>query len=69
MLCEPNQIAVGMELNISHLKSIKEGEKAIARAFPLKVGREVQVWQIETKDEQGNLCAISRLSVKVLDKR
>ena len=69
LLCEPNQIAVGMELNISHLKSIKEGEKAIARAFPLKVGREVQVWQIETKDEQGNLCAISRLSVKVLDKR
>lgn len=69
LVCEPHQIAVGMELNISHLKSIKQGERAIARAFPLKIGREVQVWQIETKDEQGNLCAISRLSVKTLDKR
>lgn len=69
LVCEPHQIAVGMELNISHLKSIKAGEKAIARAFPLKIGREVQVWQIDTKDEAGNLCAVSRLSVKTLDKR
>lgn len=69
LVCEPNQIAVGMELNISHLKSVKQGTKAIARAFPLKIGREVQVWQVETKDEEGNLCAVARLSVKTLDKR
>lgn len=69
LVCEPNQIAVGMELNISHLKSVKQGGKAIARAYPLKIGREVQVWQVETKDEEGNLCAAARLSVKTLDKR
>lgn len=69
LTCEAAQTAVGMELNISHLKSIKEGEKATARAYPLKIGREVQVWQIDTRDEEGNLCAVSRLSVKILDKK
>ena len=68
LVCEPHQIAVGMELNISHLKSVKAGKKAIARAYPLKLGREVHVWNIETKDEEGNLCAVARLSTKVLDK-
>ena len=43
LVCEPHQIAVGMELNISHLKSVKAGKKAIARAYPLKLGREVHV--------------------------
>ena len=69
MVCEAHQIAVGMELNISHLKSVPAGTKAIARATPLKLGREVQVWNIEIKDEQGNLCAVARLSTKTLDKR
>ena len=68
LVCEPYQIAVGMELNISHLKSVKAGKKASARAYPLKLGREVHVWNIETKDEEGNLCAVARLSTKVLDK-
>lgn len=68
LVCEPDQMAVGMELNISHLKSVKFGQKAIARAFPLKIGREVQVWQVEMKDEAGNLCAVSRLSTKTLPK-
>ncbi|MEE3700847.1 hotdog fold thioesterase [Mannheimia haemolytica] len=69
MVCEPHQIAVGMELNISHLKSIPASTKAIAKATPLKLGREVQVWNIDIKDEQGNLCAVARLSTKTLDKR
>lgn len=69
LTCEENQLAVGMELNISHLKSVKYGKKAIARANPLKIGREVQVWNIDIRDEEGNLCANARLSTKVLDKQ
>ncbi|MDH2925102.1 uncharacterized protein (TIGR00369 family) [Nicoletella semolina] len=69
LVCEPHQIAVGMELNISHLKAIKAGERATARAYLLKAGQDVQVWQVETKNEQGVLCAVARLSTKTLDKR
>lgn len=63
--CAENQVPVGTELNISHMKSIKSG-KATATATPLHLGRESQVWQVEQRDEKGNLCAISRVSVKLL---
>lgn len=65
--CEENQIPVGAELNISHLKSIKQG-KATGIATPLHLGKQSQVWQVEQKDEQGNLCAIARVSIKILTK-
>lgn len=63
--CAENQIPVGSELNISHLKAIKHG-KATATAIPLHLGKESQVWQVEQQDEQGNLCAVSRVSVRLL---
>lgn len=65
--CAENQMPVGTELNISHLKAIKNG-KATATATPLHLGKESQVWQVEQRDEQGNLCAVSRVSVKLLTK-
>lgn len=65
--CAENQIPVGTELNISHLKAIKHG-KATATATPLHLGKESQVWQVEQRDEQGNLCAVSRVSVRLLNR-
>lgn len=64
--CGENQIPVGTELNISHLKPIKSG-RAIATATPLHLGKQRQVWQIEQKDEAGNLCAVARLSVTLVN--
>lgn len=69
LVCDEHHIAVGMELNISHLKSVKFGTKAIAKATPLKIGQDVQVWQINIRDENGHLCATARLSTKTLEKR
>lgn len=66
--CAEGQTPVGTELNISHLKSVKSG-LVTATATPLHLGRESQVWQIEQRDEQGTLCAVSRLSVRLLNKR
>lgn len=68
LLCgEENQFPVGTELNISHLKAIKQGS-ATGKASPLHLGRESQVWQIEIRDESHRLCAIARLSLKLLTK-
>ncbi|OOS03616.1 PaaI family thioesterase [[Haemophilus] ducreyi] len=68
LTCEAHQMAVGMELNISHLKSVPYGQTVIARAYPVKIGREIQVWQVDIKDESGHLCAVARLSTKILNK-
>lgn len=63
--CAENQIPVGTELNISHLKAIKHG-KVTATATPIHLGKESQVWQVEQRDEKGNLCAVSRVSLRLL---
>lgn len=68
LTCDENHVAVGTELNISHLKSIKQGN-VLGVTRPLHLGNSSQVWQIEIFDEQGNLCAISRLTNRVLEKR
>ncbi|MCK3655325.1 thioesterase [Pasteurellaceae bacterium Macca] len=62
--CENEQIPVGTELNISHLKAVKTGQ-AIGTARPLHLGRSSQVWQVEIVDEAQQLCAIARLSIRL----
>lgn len=64
---EEHQIPVGTELNISHLKAIKQGI-ATAIAEPLHLGKESQVWQVNLYNEQQSLCAVSRIQIRLLDK-
>ncbi|QGM80046.1 hotdog fold thioesterase [Otariodibacter oris] len=68
LCCDENQIPVGTELNISHLKAVRQG-KARGRAKPVHLGGSSQVWQIDIYNEKDELCAVSRLSVRVLDKK
>lgn len=68
LMCDENQFAVGTELNISHLKSVKKGI-VTGVAKPLHLGGSSQVWQIEIFDDEGNLCAVARLANRILDKR
>jgi uncharacterized protein (TIGR00369 family) len=56
---------VGIELNASHLRSVREGHLT-ATAVPLRVGRTVQVWSIAlTDDEEREICA-ARCTLAVL---
>ena len=61
-----NLQVVGLEINANHLKSAKEGQVVTGRVSPIRIGRKIHVWQIEIKDEEENLCCISRLTVAVL---
>ncbi len=56
--------AVGLELNINHLRS-KKGGVVTGRAKILHQGKSSHVWNIEISDEEGNLIAVSRLTVMV----
>jgi 1,4-dihydroxy-2-naphthoyl-CoA hydrolase len=57
---------VGVEINANHLKSVPEGAFVIGRVTPIRVGRTMHVWNIEIKNERGQLCCISRLTVAVI---
>ncbi|MEZ4799270.1 MAG: hotdog fold thioesterase [Flavobacteriales bacterium] len=57
-------LAVGVELNINHLKSKRHGV-VTGKAKILHQGRSSHVWNIEIVDEEGILLAVSRLTVMV----
>ena len=64
---DSNYYCVGVEINTSHLKKVKEGY-VTAIAKPLHLGQTTQVWEIPIHDEQKRLISISRLRLAVLEK-
>ncbi len=61
--------AVGLEINANHLKSVKEGGKVTGTVRPVRTGRQVHVWNIEIRDERGEMSCISRLTVAIVERR
>ena len=62
-----NYSVVGIEINSSHLKAMKEGW-VYGKAVPIRIGRKIQVWDIDIKDEKDNLVCKSRLTLAVIKK-
>ena len=63
----PDRSVVGIELNASHLRSVREGHLT-AEATPVRVGRTVQVWRIGLSDDDGRAVCEARCTVSVLDR-
>ena len=60
-----NTSIVGLEINANHLSSAREGF-VIGRATPIKIGRRIQVWNIEIRDEADKKICISRLTTAIV---
>ena len=58
---------VGIEINASHLKSVKNGW-VFGKAEPVRIGKKIQVWEIVITDEIKNLICKSRLTLAVIKK-
>ncbi len=59
--------AVGLELNINHLRP-KDSGWLFGKTEPYHLGRKTQVWSIEIRGEKGELVAISRHTVMILER-
>jgi len=57
--------AVGLEININHLRAVREGH-IVAKTWPLHLGRSTSVWQIELRDDSERLSAVSRMTASIL---
>lgn len=57
-------IAVGMEINANHIRSVRDGF-VIGTTRPVHRGATTQVWEIRIEDERGKLVCISRLTVAI----
>ena len=61
------QTVVGVEINCNHLRSAKDGW-VYGKATPVKIGRKIQVWNIEIKNDDKKLVCVSRLTLAVVKK-
>lgn len=62
-----DKIAVGSEINASHLRPVKSGI-VTATASPIRLGNHQQVWHIDVYDEQQQRCCVARLTLSVIKK-
>jgi len=61
------QTVVGVEINCNHLRSARDGW-VYGKAKPLKLGKKFQVWNIEIKNDDEKMVAVSRLTLAVIEK-
>ncbi len=59
---------VGLELNINHLKAVRQGS-VTATARPFHLGGTTQVWEIALFNDQRERSAIARLTLSVLQRK
>ena len=61
----PDRQVVGIEINASHLRSLRDGHLT-ATATPLRAGRTVQVWSISLTDDEERAICQARCTLAVL---
>ena len=60
-----NETVVGIEINANHLKSARDGW-VYGKATPIRIGKKIQVWNIEISNDSGDLICVSRLTLAVI---
>ena len=63
-----NEPGVGIEINANHLKSARNGW-VYGKATPIRIGKKIQVWNIEITNEDDDLICVSRLTLAVIPKK
>ncbi len=63
------KLCVGLEINVNHIKSIKNGY-VVGTTRPIHIGGRTQVWEIRIEAENdGTLISVSRLTLAVIDRK
>jgi len=63
----PDHLVMGIELNVNHIRPVREGH-VTATGVPLHIGRSTAVWNMEVRDDQERLVAVSRLTLAIRDR-
>jgi 1,4-dihydroxy-2-naphthoyl-CoA hydrolase len=57
---------LGLEIKCNHVRGVTSGY-VYGTAKPIHLGKKTHVWQIEIKDEKGNLVCLSTLTMMVVE--
>lgn len=66
--CPEGYRAVGLDINANHIRGATSGW-VTGTTRPVHMGRTTHVWQIDLKDEEGELTCVSRITMAVLQPR
>lgn len=66
---DDSRVAVGLEINANHIKSVRMGDHVIGVAKPIHRGAQTQVWETRIKTENDMLVSISRCTLAIVKKR
>ncbi|HMQ67158.1 MAG TPA: PaaI family thioesterase [Arachnia sp.] len=61
----PGRAGVGVDLNVTHLRSARSG-RVTGTATALHLGRSVAAYQVEVVDDDGNVTAVGRLTCQMI---
>ena len=61
----PGWRAVGLDINANHLRGVTSGW-VIGTAKPVHIGRTTHVWQIDLRNEAGQMTCVSRITMAML---
>jgi uncharacterized protein (TIGR00369 family) len=67
-LADTSKIAMGVEVNVNHLKPASSGW-ITGTGIPLLAGRNLHVWEIRIHDDGGTLTAFSTCTVTIREPR
>ncbi len=66
-LCaDEKQQVVGLELNVSHMQAVTNGQEVRGVCRPLRIGRRHQVWETRIFNQKDELCYVGRLTTATL---
>ena len=63
-----SKTVVGVDINCNHIRIVNNGS-VYGKDTSVKIGKTIQVWNIEIKNDHGEMVAVSRLTLAVIDKR
>jgi 1,4-dihydroxy-2-naphthoyl-CoA hydrolase len=68
LIVDPEKyMAVGLDVNANHLRSVKSG-LVTGICTPINIGGKIHVWDIKIYDDREKLVCISRLTVAIIPK-
>ena len=62
-----NKVAVGVDLNVTHIRATTTG-RVTGVATPLHLGRRTASYQVEITDDEGRRTAVGRLTCQMIDR-
>lgn len=63
------KVALGLDINVNHIRAVRLGNLITAVAKPLHLGKSTHVWEIKIYNALMQLVAVSRLTMAIVEKK